>query len=133
MARERAAKEEMEVNNSGNEDDAVWKDENVVDDETRLLETNLSESHIWQQLSFPASEHSLLMQRSVAHTYVAVGRRCSPFALSQQADQRCVQMSRRPLTTALDRARYRTRRWLWVQGICTSRKAKKERIFGSRR
>ena len=59
MARERAAKEEMEVNNSGNEDDAVWKDENVVDDETRLLEVYLSESHTWQQLSALASEHTL--------------------------------------------------------------------------
>ena len=44
------AKEEMEVDNSantGDKDDAVWKDEDV-NDETCLLETYLSESHIWQ-------------------------------------------------------------------------------------
>ena len=40
----------MEVDtstNSGDEDDAIWKDENV-ENETRLLETYVSELHIWQ-------------------------------------------------------------------------------------
>ena len=40
-----AAKEEMEINSSVNEDGAVWKDENV-DDETHILETYLSQSHM---------------------------------------------------------------------------------------
>ena len=50
MARERTAKDETEVDssaNSGDEDDAVWKDENV-ENKTRLLETYVSVSHIWR-------------------------------------------------------------------------------------
>ena len=55
----------MEVDSSANEDGTVWKDENI-DDETHLLETYLSESHIWQQLSALASEYLLPVQHSVA-------------------------------------------------------------------
>ena len=57
-ARERTAKEEIEVNNSanlGDGDAVVWNGENV-EDETRLL---VSKSRIWQQPSTLASEHSL--------------------------------------------------------------------------
>ena len=56
-----------------NVDDAVCKDGNVFD-QTCLLETYLSELHIWQQLSALASEHPLPVQRSVAHAH-ATGKK----------------------------------------------------------